>query len=68
MSRHECSYFRAETSVCLRPVQAVIHFIVVTEHAALRFAERTCKAHYAKIAERIRQAGHEIVEVSDCCR
>ena len=61
---HECNYFRAATSVCLRTVQAVIHFAAGEER---RF-ERACKKHYAEIAERIRQAGHEIVEVSDCCR
>ena len=59
----ECNYFQVATSICLRPVQAVIHFIVVTEHAALRFAEHACKQHYGEMVERIRQAGHEIVEV-----
>lgn len=57
---HECSYFRAATSVCLRTVQAVIHFVADGER---RF-ERACEQHYAEIAERIRRAGHEIVEVS----
>lgn len=59
----ECNYFKAATSVCLRTVQAVIHFIQEGER---RF-EHACEQHYAEIMERIGRAGHEIVEVSSAC-
>lgn len=65
MSEHKCGYFTTATSVCLRTVQAVIHYAAEGER---RF-ERGCKDHYAKIVARIQQSGHEIVEVSsDCCQ
>lgn len=57
----ECNYFKAATSVCLRTVQSVIHFIQDGER---RF-ESACEQHCAEITARIQRAGHKIVEVSN---
>ena len=43
----ECNYFKVATSTCLRTVETVIHFVVVTEYNAMRHFERACHRHRA---------------------